>query len=221
MKRRDRYEKGDDLRIAISGTIGAGKSTLVEGLGTSYGDDAEVYKELIDREMLDLFYKHMNDDGLQSLEELHQFQFLNNTIVRDIKSYYSDKPIKVYDRQIVEHVQIFARKNLSFDGFIMYDFFQEMFLEQLGHKGYDITILLTLTDEENNRRIFSRGRDSETESNAEYFVEINKMYTSDDFINELKRYTKELHILDVTDMTADETLYAVQNIIKEYNDKQN
>lgn len=217
MKRRNRYENNPkEIRIAVSGTIGAGKSTLVEGLGKYYGQSSETYKEIIDREMLDLFYKHMAEGGNQQLEELHQFAFLNNTIMRDIKSYYSDVPIKIYDRQIVEHVQIFAKKNLRYDGFLMYDFFQEMFLEQLGHKGYDLTILLVLSDEENSRRIYARGRDSETESNNAYFAEINKLYTEDYFLKELERYTDQLIIIDVTDMTQDEVLNRVTKHIREY-----
>lgn len=217
MKRRKRYEAVDnEVRIAISGTIGAGKSTLVEGLGRHYAEQADVYKEEIDREMLDLFYKHMAEGGDQKLEELHQFNFLNNTIVRDIKSYYSDKPIKVYDRQIVEHIQIFAKKNLAYDGFMMYDFFQEMFLEQLGHRGYDITILLTVSDEENMNRIINRGRDSEAETNTEYFADINHLYTEEYFLKEMERYTKHLHVIDVTNNTEEQTLAQVVKIIEDF-----
>lgn len=209
---RNRYIESEQFKVAISGTVGVGKSTLVAKLGEHY-DNSIMYKEEIDRELLDLFYQSLNEGKSKKLELLNQFNFLSDTIKRDIKSEFDDADIQIYDRSIVEHIEIFAKANLTEENYILYDGFQDMFLRILKHPGYDLSILLVADEDENMRRINERGRESEQITDEEYFRELNRRYTSPEFLTEFERYSKETIIINTTNMTADEVMDEVTTII--------
>lgn len=213
MIRRERYiENVKDFKICVCGTVGAGKSTAVENLGNYY-ENSLVFKEMIDRELLELFYIAVKNGEKGKIEMLNQFNFLCETIKRDIKGYFYENPVKIYDRSIAEHIHVFAKMNLTYEQFFEYDFFQERFLSMLGHEGYDLGIMLVVDEEENINRIKTRGRDSEQITEDTYFRELNKMYTSEGFLKEFESYNKKTVFINTTNFTAEETLAAITKVV--------
>lgn len=186
-------------RIAIGGNIGVGKSTLVENL-KKYGS---IYKEEIDKEILDIFYRYLRGeiDRDENVELLLQFDFLADTIKRDIKSTFDDEEFQFFDRGICEHVHIFAKKNLTDDKYTSYNILQERMLASFNWQPYDKYIILTCDVEENMRRIEMRGREEESDMPIEYIRELAEIY--DNFEEIAKHYAKEVVTIDVTNM--DET----------------
>lgn len=205
----------NDIKIAISGTVGCGKTTLVNNLGKAL-KDSNIYKEDKNDRLLELFYTNKNKKGGRRLELLNQFHFLNSTILRDIMSYYDESKYKIYDRPIVDHVEIFAKMNLSRKSYVMYALFQEVFLNVLEHDKYDLTVLLTCDTDTNIERINKRGRTSETLIDIDYFVKLNNMYGDEKFIEALHNYSKEVIIINTTNKSETEVLNEVLEKIEEY-----
>ena len=87
------------MHIAISGNIGAGKTSLTELLSKHYGWEAH-YEDVIDNPYLDDFYNHMErwSFNLQiyflksRFEQLLKIKNINNVIVQD-RTIYEDAHI--------------------------------------------------------------------------------------------------------------------------------
>jgi deoxyadenosine/deoxycytidine kinase len=183
------------MRVAISGNIGVGKSTLCETMSPH----GTVHYEDIDKEILDLFYSSSDKVGV---ELLNQFHFLNEAIKREIKSQHLDTGFTFFDRPLTDHIHVFAKTNLKASDYVTYNGFQEIFLNLLNFKKYDMTILLRGSDESILNRIESRDRIGEnTESNKDYFIELNKIYNSNDYVEHLKNHADKVVIINTDNKT--------------------
>lgn len=193
--------------IAISGTIGVGKTTLVNSLGEL--DGFKSHKERVDRELLELFTKVNIEKSLEHdrpVELINQFSFLNETIIRDAKIMFDTETTHILDRPLSDHIEVFAKMNLSNRQYALYKGLQELILNQLGWEKYDMIILLTNNDEENKKKVHKRGRNAEelTPEYTEYLSMLNTIYNSDEYIDELREYSDNVIVIDVNGKTQDE-----------------
>lgn len=203
------------LKIAISGNIGVGKSTLTEALAKEL--KGHLLKEEVDKEMLDLFYKHLEDPTkYENIELLHQFNFLSSTLKRDIKAQmvFGEGDILIIDRPITDHIEVFAKLNLTPKEYRNYALLQEQFSILLGREDYDLTILLVDSVQGLSEKVKKRGRKSEKEMSSEYLKDLNNIYNSPRFKESLLAHSKEVWVLDVGGLDEAEVLREVMDEIK-------
>jgi deoxyadenosine/deoxycytidine kinase len=203
-----------DLKISISGTIGVGKTSIMEHF--SKVPNCATYKEDINKELLELYYKKVNSgEDARRIEKLNQYHFLNETIVREIHSYESDAaPVKFYDRNMIEHSHIFAKTSLPYRDWLKLVGMQEQLLTDFGFEEYDLAIILTCDFEENMARVRKRGRDNgELDLDIERFKQLSDMYKSDGFKETLTHYSKLVWVIDTTGKTNEEVCGQIQDMI--------
>jgi len=160
------------MHIAISGNIGAGKTSLTELLSKHYGWEAH-YEDVIDNPYLDDFYNHMErwSFNLQiyflksRFEQLLKIKNFNNVIVQD--------------RTIYEDAHIFA-PNLNSMGLMnQRDFknYQELFeLMESQIQGPDLLIYLRSNIPNLVNKIHKRGREYENSISIDYLSRLNERY---------------------------------------------
>ena len=160
------------MHIAISGNIGAGKTSLTELLSKHYGWEAH-YEDVIDNPYLDDFYNHMErwSFNLQiyflksRFEQLLKIKNLNNVIVQD--------------RTIYEDAHIFAPNLKSMGLMNQRDFknYQELFeLMESQIKGPDLLIYLRSNIPNLVNKIHKRGREYENSISIDYLSRLNERY---------------------------------------------
>ena len=180
------------MHIAISGNIGAGKTSLTELLSKHYGWEAH-YEDVIDNPYLDDFYNHMErwSFNLQiyflksRFEQLLKIKNINNVIVQD--------------RTIYEDAHIFAPNLKSMGLMNQRDFknYQELFelLESL-IKGPDLLAYLRSSIPNLVNKIHKRGRDYENSISIDYLSRLNERYEA-----WISTYDKgEILVIDVDDL---------------------
>ncbi len=162
------------MHVAISGNIGAGKTSLTELLAKHYGWDAH-YEDVIDNPYLDDFYNHMErwSFNLQIFFLKSRFEHLlkiknnnnNNTIVQD--------------RTIYEDAHIFAPNLKSMGLMNQRDFknYQELFeLMESQIQGPDLLIYLRSNIPNLVNKIHKRGREYENSISIDYLSRLNERY---------------------------------------------
>ncbi len=160
------------MHIAISGNIGAGKTSLTELLSKHYGWEAH-YEDVIDNPYLDDFYNHMErwSFNLQiyflksRFEQLLKIKNLNNVIVQD--------------RTIYEDAHIFAPNLKSMGLMNQRDFknYQELFeLMESQIQGPDLLIYLRSNIPNLVNKIHKRGREYENSISIDYLSRLNERY---------------------------------------------
>ena len=160
------------MHVAISGNIGAGKTSLTELLAKHYGWDAH-YEDVIDNPYLDDFYNHMErwSFNLQifflksRFEQLLKIKNNNNTIVQD--------------RTIYEDAHIFAPNLKSMGLMNQRDFknYQELFeLMESQIQGPDLLIYLRSNIPNLVNKIHKRGREYENSISIDYLSRLNERY---------------------------------------------
>ena len=160
------------MHIAISGNIGAGKSSLTELLSKHYGWEAH-YEDVIDNPYLDDFYNHMErwSFNLQiyflksRFEQLLKIKNINNVIVQD--------------RTIYEDAHIFAPNLKSMGLMNQRDFknYQELFeLMESQIQGPDLLIYLRSNIPNLVNKIHKRGREYENSISIDYLSRLNERY---------------------------------------------
>ena len=160
------------MHIAISGNIGAGKTSLTELLSKHYGWEAH-YEDVIDNPYLDDFYNHMErwSFNLQiyflksRFEQLLKIKNINNVIVQD--------------RTIYEDAHIFAPNLKSMGLMNQRDFknYQELFeLMESQIKGPDLLIYLRSNIPNLVNKIHKRGREYENSISIDYLSRLNERY---------------------------------------------
>jgi deoxyadenosine/deoxycytidine kinase len=200
------------FRVAISGSIGVGKTSVIDHFRDKPGYGS--HKETINKEVLDLFYKHKNNKTLDGrIEKLNQFHFLNESITRDIISYYAEEPVQIYDRPIVDHTHVFAYMNLPQRDWALLVGMQEIFLNQLKFEKYDLSIVLDCDFNENLQRIYGRNREVEVEADTQYFKSLVDRYRSDDYIDALSGHSNKVIVIDTTAKTKEEVNKEIEEII--------
>ena len=160
------------MHIAISGNIGAGKTSLTELLSKHYGWEAH-YEDVIDNPYLDDFYNHMErwSFNLQiyflksRFEQLLKIKNINNAIVQD--------------RTIYEDAHIFAPNLKSMGLMNQRDFknYQELFeLMESQIQGPDLLIYLRSNIPNLVNKIHKRGREYENSISIDYLSRLNERY---------------------------------------------
>lgn len=160
------------MHIAITGNIGAGKTTLVELLAKHYGWD--VLKEAVDGNP---YLKDFYDDMIRWSFNL-QIYFLNSRFEQVVRIRGSDTPV-IQDRTIYEDAHIFA-KNL-FDSKLMserdYRTYRRLFdnMQSLVSPP-DLMIYLRAGVPKLMRQIRLRGREYEQSISEHYLGNLNRYY---------------------------------------------
>ncbi|WP_337040694.1 deoxynucleoside kinase [Emticicia sp. 17c] len=195
------------MHIAITGNIGAGKTTLATKLAEHYG--WEVLYEAVDgNPYLPPFYEDMEKWAFHL-----QIFFLNSRFeqVLKIKKLSEDKTI-IQDRSIYEDAYIFAR-NLYETGKLNevdYQTYRSMFntiTQAISHP--DLMIYLRADLPKLQRQINKRNRDFERNIDPEYLLNLNALY--EDFVN---LYTHgKLLIIDVNNLDYAENERDFLNIV--------
>lgn len=182
------------MHIAITGNIGAGKTTLASKLAEHYGWDV-LYEAVDGNPYLPPFYEDMSKWAFHL-----QIYFLNSRFeqVLKIKKLAEEKTI-IQDRSIYEDAYIFARNLYESGKFNETDYqtYRSMFntiTQAITHP--DLMIYLKADLPKLLRQINKRGRDYEKNIDPNYLQNLNVLY--EDFAN---LYTHgKLLIIDVNDM---------------------
>ena len=182
------------MHIAITGNIGAGKTTLATKLAEHY--NWEVLYEAVDgNPYLPPFYEDMEKWAFHL-----QIYFLNSRFeqVSKIKNLTEEKTI-IQDRSIYEDAYIFARNLYNSGKFNETDYqtYQAMFntiTQAITHP--DLMIYLRADLSKLQKQISKRGRDFERNIDPNYLISLNSLY--EDFVN---LYTHgKLLIIDVNNL---------------------
>ena len=160
------------MHIAISGNIGAGKTSLTELLSKHYGWEAH-YEDVIDNPYLDDFYNHMERWSFNL-----QIYFLKSRFEQLIKINNNSNTI-VQDRTIYEDAHIFAPNLKSMGLMNQRDFknYQGLFelMESQIH-GPDLLIYLRSNIPNLVNKIHKRGREYENSISIDYLSRLNERY---------------------------------------------
>lgn len=205
------------FKVAVSGTVGAGKSTVLNYLHLA-NPGSRLFGEPMNEEVLNMFYKKMKDGTLtpeDRIEMTMQFGFLADTLIRESISEMCDETIQFFDRPLTDHIKIFSKMNMPPEQYMLYDTFQHCFMNMLGIKAYDVIILLEIEDEENYKRIQGRGRKEESATDKEYFASLNKRYKEDSFYGHLTDMSPKVIKIDVTNLNDIEVGEKIDKIVKE------
>lgn len=158
--------------IAVAGTIGAGKTSLVQWLTKRYGV-TPFYEPNDENPYIADFYKDMKRYAFHS-----QAFFLAHKLELHQKLERSGKPA-VIDRTIYEDAEIFARnlhltRKMSNRDWAVYERLYEGIRRAL--KPPDVMIALTCSLSATKKRIDRRGRESESAIPDAYLRRLHKMY---------------------------------------------
>lgn len=180
------------MHLAITGNIGAGKTSLATLLATHYG--WKILKEAVEgNPYLVDFYEDMHRWSFNL-----QIYFLNSRFEQMLTINAGEQSI-VQDRTIYEDAYIFAR-NLYESGLMSprdYETYRRVFENMLALvRPPDLMIYLRAGLPTLQERIQRRGRDYEKSISPEYLVNLNRYYES--FIEE---YTGgKLMVIDVDEL---------------------
>ena len=160
------------MRIAISGNIGAGKTSLTKLISKSLGY-TPYYEDVIANPYLDDFYNQMERWSFNL-----QVYFLNSRFRQVSQIRQSGKDI-IQDRTIYEDAHIFA-PNLHAMGLMTnrdYENYRSLFdLMESFVKGPDLLIYLRSSIPNLVSQIHKRGRDYENSISIDYLSRLNERY---------------------------------------------
>lgn len=187
------------MHIAITGNIGAGKTTLAEQLAVHYGWEV-LYEAVEGNPYLADFY-----DDMPRWSFNLQIYFLNSRFAQvkriiDLQRLNQTNPASrqtvVQDRTIYEDAAIFAR-NLHQGGYMAsrdYQTYQDLFTNMMSLvRPPDLMIYLRASLPKLREQIRKRGRSFEQSISDEYLTSLNQLY--EEFI--LSYQLGPLLILDV------------------------
>lgn len=161
------------MHIAITGNIGAGKTTLAEKLAEHYG--WEVYYEAVDgNPYLAPFYGDMSKWSFHL-----QIFFLNSRFEQVLKIKNQDDKTIVQDRTIYEDAYIFAQNlyesgHLNETDFSTYRSLFETIMQAITPP--DLMIYLKADIPKLVGQIKKRGREYEEQIDPEYLRSLNRLY---------------------------------------------
>ena len=180
------------MHIAVSGNIGAGKTTLTEMLAKHYGWQAE-FESAEDNPYLEDFYSDMHKWSFHL-----QIYFLNSRFEQINKLRASDRTI-IQDRTIYEDAYIFT-ESLYKQGFFKerdYQNYRALFDSMIEFvQPPDLLIYLRSDISKLVKNIETRGREYESLIRIEYLKGLNQHY--EDWIHTYDE--GKLLIIDVSEM---------------------
>ena len=160
------------MRIAISGNIGAGKTSLVKLISKSLGY-TPYYEDVIASPYLDDFYNHMERWSFNL-----QIYFLNSRFKHALEMNDGKKNI-IQDRTIYEDAYIFA-PNLNAMGLMPkrdYENYLSLFDTMIPLvKAPDLLVYLESSIPNLVNKIHKRGREYEKTISIEYLSRLNERY---------------------------------------------
>ena len=161
------------MHIAVTGNIGAGKTTLTTMLAKHYGWSAQ-FEDVDHNPYLDDFYQDMSKWSFAL-----QIYFLGSRF-RQVKEIRESGKNIIQDRTIYEDAYIFA-ENLN----------EMNLLSERDYQNYSSLFESTLT-----KQIAKRGREYESGISIDYLMRLNNKYEA--WINSYKE--GKLLIIDVNDL---------------------
>ena len=180
------------MHIAVTGNIGAGKTTLTTMLAKHYGWEAQ-FEDVDDNPYLDDFYKDMSRWSFAL-----QIYFLGSRF-RQVKEIRESGKNIIQDRTIYEDAYIFA-ENLNEMNLLSkrdYDNYSALFdLMKSFVLAPDLLIYLRANISTLTSQIAKRGRDYEAGISIDYLNRLNKKY--EDWIGNYKE--GKLLIIDVDNL---------------------
>ncbi|WP_342275623.1 deoxynucleoside kinase [Spiroplasma endosymbiont of Cantharis lateralis] len=170
------------MRIAIFGTVGAGKSTISEEISKRLG--YEIFPEPIDNNpYFDDYYKDM---------EANVFKMQIYMLTARSQQLIAAKSLEnvIFDRTILEDpIFVAVNHELKTMNDIDYktytDFYEHVVIPNLAHRAtFDLVIYLKVSTNKAIQRIKERGRSQELNTPRQYWETLNKKY--DDFFERRK-----------------------------------
>ncbi|WP_025362889.1 deoxynucleoside kinase [Spiroplasma culicicola] len=170
------------MRIALFGTVGAGKSTVSEEISKRLG--YEIFPEPIDNNpYFDDYYKDMKANVFKMqiyMLTARSKQLLDAKVLQNV----------IFDRTILEDpIFVAVNHHLKTMNDIDYktytDFYEHVVIPNLGHRSeFDLVIYLKVSTDKAIERIKERGRVQELDTPREYWEILNQKY--DDFFERRK-----------------------------------
>ena len=180
------------MHIAVTGNIGAGKTTLTTMLAKHYGCSAQ-YEDVDHNPYLDDFYQDMSKWSFAL-----QMYFLGSRF-RQVKEIRESGKNIIQDRTIYEDAHIFA-ENLNEMNLLSdrdYSNYTSLFnLMKSFVSAPDLLIYLKADISTLTKQIAKRGREYEAGISIDYLMRLNKKYEA--WINSYKE--GKLLIIDVNDL---------------------
>ena len=180
------------MHIAVTGNIGAGKTTLTTMLAKHYGWSAQ-YEDVDNNPYLDDFYQDMSKWSFAL-----QMYFLGSRF-RQVKEIRESGKNIIQDRTIYEDAHIFA-ENLNEMNLLSdrdYSNYTSLFnLMKSFVSAPDLLIYLKADISTLTKQIAKRGREYEAGISIDYLMRLNKKYEA--WINSYKE--GKLLIIDVNDL---------------------
>jgi deoxynucleoside kinase len=180
------------MHIAVTGNIGAGKTTLTTMLAKHYGWSAQ-YEDVDHNPYLDDFYQDMSKWSFAL-----QMYFLGSRF-RQVKEIRESGKNTIQDRTIYEDAHIFA-ENLNEMNLLSdrdYSNYTSLFnLMKSFVSAPDLLIYLKADISTLTKQIAKRGREYEAGISIDYLMRLNKKYEA--WINSYKE--GKLLIIDVNDL---------------------
>ena len=180
------------MHIAVTGNIGAGKTTLTTMLAKHYGWNAQ-FEDVDHNPYLDDFYQDMSKWSFAL-----QVYFLGSRF-RQVKEIRESGKNIIQDRTIYEDAYIFAENLNEMNLLSERDYQNYSSLFEL-MKGFvsapDLLIYLRANMSTLTRQIAKRGRDYETGISIDYLMRLNNKY--ENWIGNYKE--GKLLIIDVNDL---------------------
>ena len=180
------------MHIAVTGNIGAGKTTLTTMLAKHYGWNAQ-YEDVDHNPYLDDFYQDMSKWSFAL-----QMYFLGSRF-RQVKEIRESGKNIIQDRTIYEDAHIFA-ENLNEMNLLSdrdYSNYTSLFnLMKSFVSAPDLLIYLKADISTLTKQIAKRGREYEVGISIDYLMRLNKKYEA--WINSYKE--GKLLIIDVNDL---------------------
>ena len=194
------------MRIAISGNIGAGKTSLTKLISKSLGYKP-YYEDVIANPYLDDFYNHMERWSFNL-----QIYFLNSRFKHALEMNDGKKDI-IQDRTIYEDAFIFA-PNLNAMGLMPkrdYENYLSLFETMIPLvKPPDLLVYLESSIPNLVNKIHKRGRDYENSISIDYLSRLNERYEA-----WIHNYDKgNLLIIDIDDLDFVDNKEDLDKIIK-------
>ncbi|MBU4693653.1 deoxynucleoside kinase [Mycoplasma zalophidermidis] len=213
------------MLIGISGMIGSGKSVLTKKLMTHYKSSMLLKEFEEDDEVFNQFLEWLYNKTPNLTIGFQSYVVENHTSkLADLFDEFNkldkkhNKDHIFLDRFSIEHY-IFASVNLSSKGPKYMKGYDSLFTHLITKdETPDLAIYLDMTFETFKKRLFSRGRNVETDNyaaNEAYFRELHSVYRQT-FERQAKKFNMDYIILDTNNMTEQEVFEATIKIIEEF-----